>query len=89
MPFKIGNTKYGRGGGGMKKFCFALLDWRTTDRGGGRNAWVAPENQNVEGSAIWHANRGNVGLQYNNTIHNRFQQIQANLNQMNEVHLNR
>ena len=56
----LANTgyKYGRGGAGLNKFCYALLDWSAENRIR-VSCWTDPRNQNLEYSAFWYATRNN------------------------------
>ena len=50
---ELSNTgyRYGRGGGGMDVFCYALLDWSGYNRRR-RRCWTDPNNAGLDGSAI-------------------------------------
>ena len=54
--------KYGRGGCGLHRFCFALLDWTSPNRIRKR-AWTDPKNANLPHSATDYANRNEHGDQ--------------------------
>lgn len=56
---KLGKTK-GRGGGGLEYCSFALLDWGSGIKHR-RRVWTHPQNQNIEHSATWYAQRDNHG----------------------------
>ena len=49
----VGSTGsgYGRGGAGTERFCYALLDWSSSNRTR-RRAWTDPSNRQLVGSAF-------------------------------------
>ena len=78
---KVGNTNVwntgcgnGRGGAGIGKFCFALLDWEAPSRNR-RNVWTDPQNSHLPHSAAHYGRENGNGRQtLNRTIWNRFRQ---------------
>ena len=54
--------KYGRGGSGLDRYCFALLDWTSPNRTR-RRAWTDPDNANLPHSAATYAIQNGHGNQ--------------------------
>ena len=64
--------RYGRGGAGMNKFCFALLDWGGYKRQRKR-AWTHEDNAHLPHSAADYVRRnGNATVRCTDTIWNTF-----------------
>ncbi|GFH47040.1 predicted protein [Chaetoceros tenuissimus] len=69
---KTGSCPYGRGGAGLDRFCFALLDWTSTERRR-RRTWTHPDNQGIDGSATIVAQEtGTINNRLNRERWNRF-----------------
>ena len=65
-------TKYGRGGGGPNKFCFALLDWSTTKQKQNLK-WTDPVNAHLKYSSQWYAREdGNPNRKLTESIWSQF-----------------
>ena len=48
---------YGRGGSGLNRYIFAVLDWGSSNRSQ-RNAWIHPTNSALMYSAQWYTENG-------------------------------
>ena len=49
---------YGRGGCGMNQYCFAIIDWRSSDDNQKRDFWTSEDNKNLKYSSYWYAKEG-------------------------------
>lgn len=67
---KTGSCAYGRGGAGLNRFCFALLDWTSSERRR-RRTWTHPDNQAIDGSAT-------IVAQETGTLNNRLNRARWN-----------
>ena len=64
-------TTYGRGGAGLNKFCFAILDWNTHHLKQ-RAVWTDQNNTDLEYSANWYARQGHVDQKFTKTVRENF-----------------
>jgi hypothetical protein len=63
---------YGRGGAGMHRFCFALLDWESSRRKRSK-CWTDPNNAHLNNSALAYSRmRNDVNQRCTDTVWNRF-----------------
>ena len=76
---KLSVLPYGRGGCGLNKFCFAILDWETAHKRK-RAVWYDNKHSNLIYSAYWYASQGNVDQKFTKTVRNNFFGAHPHLN---------
>ena len=68
---KLDLSSYGRGGHGINKFTYALLDWETHHKVD-RNEWTRSENNDLLYSAYWYALKGKIDQRFTKAVKNNF-----------------
>ena len=63
---------YGRGGCGLNKFCFAILDWRSSDQKQNRDVWTSEKYKNLKYSSYWYAKEGKINQRLTKDVWNKF-----------------
>ena len=75
---KLSVLPYGRGGCGVDRFCFAILDWETKHLAD-RSTWTAEANKNLMYSAYWYALQGKVDQRFTENVKKNFFQSNTHL----------
>ena len=63
---------YGRGGCGINKYCFGIVDWRSSDQNTNRDCWTSEDNKDLKYSSYWYAKEGKVDQRLLKSIWTKF-----------------
>ena len=66
------HLRYGRGGGGINRFCYALLDWRTSSHKKRRDIWIDVRYKDLKYSSYWYANHGAINKRFTQLVWKNF-----------------
>ena len=52
----------------MNQYCFAIVDWRSSDDNQQRDFWTSEDNKNLKYSSYWYAKEGKVDQRLSQAI---------------------